>query len=136
MREHDVGREVVPLAEAPTRAYEQSPFTFGAINGAKIADRVLEVVSLPRSPIQFVPASDRYPIVMGTLQKSERYLEEVLGQDPLCIKRHIATKGMKKGNISFGDRAYRRAEVQSNAQSSVNPPKRRHCQSGMELWNP
>ena len=55
---------------------------------------------------EIVLASDGYPRLMPTLRESEKELECLLAEDPLCIGDNIATKGLKVGQKSFDDRSY------------------------------
>ena len=38
-------------------------------------------------------------------------LRDILEKDPLCIRLYKSTKGIKKGNCSFDDRAYLRIKI-------------------------
>lgn len=60
---------------------------------------------------EIVMATDGYPFLRGSLAESESALRSLLHDDPLCIEKHIATKGLLKGNQSFDDRAYIRLEI-------------------------
>ena len=51
-------------------------------------------------------ASDGYPVLKGTLAESERELERIINNDPLCIDLYKATKGVMQGYKSFDDRTY------------------------------
>ncbi len=53
-----------------------------------------------------VLASDGYPFLCTTLEKSERKLKRQLDTDPFNIGEFKATKGFMRGNASFDDRAY------------------------------
>ena len=51
-------------------------------------------------------ATDGYPKLYDTLEKSEEYLAHILEYDPLCFQEYKSTKGLQKGNSSFDDRTY------------------------------
>ena len=55
---------------------------------------------------EIVLASDGYPVIKSTLKESEEYLNNILTNDPLCIKEFISTKGLDLGNNSYDDRTY------------------------------
>ena len=115
LRKRDLGREIVmPLLRKQQllrNSELDSPFTFGVIDGNSVPTRFRERVSLPEELCQVVLCSDGYPKALGTLDESENYLRALLEEDPLCIKRHVATKGVRIGDCSFDDRAYVRAEL-------------------------
>lgn len=58
------------------------------------------------APQDIVLATDGYPFLCTTLEKSERKLKKQLSTDPFNIGRFKATKGLMRGNRSFDDRAY------------------------------
>ena len=55
---------------------------------------------------EVILASDGYPVLWETLQKSEDSLRDLLETDPLCYKKIKSTKGLTRGNQSFDDRSY------------------------------
>ena len=55
---------------------------------------------------EVILASDGYPHLYDTLEKSEKYLNDLVDKDPLCYKIFRSTKGLSKGNLSFDDRTY------------------------------
>lgn len=60
---------------------------------------------------EIVLASDGYPFLKNTLAESEQALKDLLTNDPLCIEKFFATKGVMKGNVSFDDRTYIRFSI-------------------------
>ena len=60
---------------------------------------------------EVVLSSDGYPHLYSTLRESECYLADILEKDPLCMRLYKSTKGMKKGDLSFDDRAYLRIKM-------------------------
>lgn len=70
--------------------------------------RVIRLADLPGSvdSHEVVLASDGYPFLCSSLEKSERKLKEQLTNDPFNIGKFKATKGLMEGNVSFDDRAY------------------------------
>ena len=66
----------------------------------------VKVIDVADGGQDIVLASDGYPFLKNTLEKSEKALSEQLHNDPLCIRYFKATKGLMNGNKSFDDRAY------------------------------
>ena len=60
---------------------------------------------------EIVLSSDGYPFLKNTLAESEQALKDLLTDDPLCIEKFFATKGLMKGNVSFDDRTYIRLRI-------------------------
>ena len=107
--EHDPAREVViaPLLET----MKQQNKTFAVIDGFRIAEQYVPVYQLDFHPWELVFASDGYPRLAGTLEETERLLDEQRRNDPLNIGEFKATKAFIKGNNSFDDRTYVRFTV-------------------------
>ena len=63
------------------------------------------------SGAEVVLCSDGYPVIEGTLAKSEMTLAALLEQDILCINELRGTKCVAYGNYSFDDRTYVRFTV-------------------------
>lgn len=61
---------------------------------------------------EVILASDGYPELYGTLQETEKRLNELIKKDPLCFKICKSTKGLTKGNTHFDDRTYVRFRVE------------------------
>jgi hypothetical protein len=60
---------------------------------------------------EIILSSDGYPHLFATLKESECYLMNILENDPLCMRLYKSTKGIKRGNCSFDDRAYLRIKI-------------------------
>lgn len=60
---------------------------------------------------EIILSSDGYPHLFSTLRESECYLINILEKDPLCMRLYKSTKGIKKGNSSFDDRAYLKISI-------------------------
>ncbi|RLL46987.1 hypothetical protein D8M04_07275 [Oceanobacillus piezotolerans] len=89
-----------------------SQYGFEVIDGFDIHIPQVKRVKVPANAKEIVLASDGYPFLKPTLEKSEARLQEILKNDPLCIWEYKCTKGLQKGNISFDDRVYLRFERQ------------------------
>ena len=109
LRANDTGREfILPLLERQTvfqNSLEKNEFRYGVIDGFKVPQSEIKVIKLT-DPTQIILATDGYPRLFETLNQSEKYLEKVLQNDPLCFQEFKSTKGLQPGNISFDDRAY------------------------------
>lgn len=79
---------------------------YSVIDGFPIPIEHVRVISLSDSVREVVLASDGYPFLCPTLRESEEKLAAQLSRDPLCINTYKATKGLKRGNLSFDDRCY------------------------------
>lgn len=108
--EHDSGRDVIRPFLVEQSVFQNlpssaSPYAYAVFDGFPLPPSALRI--LPVAPgEQVVLASDGYPRLFPTLADSERYLNELLQKDPLCIRSYKSTKGMYKGQCSFDDRAY------------------------------
>ena len=108
--EHDTGRDCIRPFLVEQSAFQNispsaSPYAFAVFDGFPLPLSALRILPV-RPGEQVVLASDGYPRLFPTLTASERYLEEQLKKDPLCIRSYKSTKGMYKGQCSFDDRAY------------------------------
>lgn len=80
--------------------------TYAVIDGFKVYAGGIKTIRLDDGCHTVVLASDGYPFLCPTLQKSEAKLARQLHADPYNIKTFKATKGLMAGNVSFDDRAY------------------------------
>ena len=85
--------------------------SYAVIDGFPIYREGVKVVACPshmaaEKKQEIVLASDGYPFLKLTLEKSEKALANQLAHDPQNIDTFIATKGLVEGNLSFDDRAY------------------------------
>lgn len=112
--ENDTGRTfIVPLLKRQMAFQNsnetQNPYHYGALDGFAVQESDIRVISNISGTV--VLASDGYPDLCSTLDKTENRLETILAQDPLCMYANKGTKGIKKGNLSFDDRCYIRFNV-------------------------
>lgn len=103
LRVHDYGRDTIK--NELRSCCEKQNRDYAVINGMDIPEHLVHVVSVADAN-EVVLASDGYPILKGTLEESEKELERIIKDDPLCIDMYKATKGVMKGNKSFDDRTY------------------------------
>jgi glycerophosphoryl diester phosphodiesterase len=85
--------------------------TYSVIDGFRIPEQLVPVISLDFSPHEIVLASDGYPFLCPTLDESEAHLKHQRETDPLNIGDFKATKGFIPNNRSFDDRTYVRFTI-------------------------
>lgn len=102
---HDTARESI-LPEMMQIMREQQNVKYAVIDGARIPEEHVRILTLDFQPKEIVLASDGYPFLHPTLEASEAALARQLTEDPLNIGAFQATKGCILGNHSFDDRAY------------------------------
>lgn len=108
--EHDIGFETIkPLIEKQYNFQNGDPdcsISYAVINGFEIPDALIKTFELPGNVIDISFASDGYPVIFETLEKTESYLKDMLLLDPLCIQENMSTKGRVKEHVSNDDRTY------------------------------
>ena len=109
-RVHDAAREAI-IPEMMEIMRQQQNVKYAVIDGARIPEEHVRVLTLDFQPKEIVLASDGYPFLHDTLEASEDALARQLAEDPLNIGAFQATKGCMSGNNSFDDRAYIRFKV-------------------------
>ena len=110
---NDIGREaVVPFIKKQFafENKEDSVFGYGVLNGHGVKTRFVNKYPV-KSGDTVVLASDGYPALCDSLEKSESELVRLLETDPLCYKENRGTKGISGDNASFDDRSYIKFEV-------------------------
>ena len=101
---HDYAREAV-IGQLIESMQNQNK-TYAVIDGFPIFMQGVKVIKLDEGEHDIVFASDGYPFLRSTLEKSEKKLACQLKKDPYNIQTYKATKGLMKGNVSYDDRAY------------------------------
>ena len=110
LRKKDIGREL--LMPQLLNAMRDENITYPVIDGFPTPMKKCPCWgNFIKGVNQLVLATDGYPRLFPTLEKTEAYLQKLLAEDPLCIKKHKATKGWMEGTESFDDRAYVRIEI-------------------------
>lgn len=105
----DPGREAILPWILKTTIYGnnvENEYGYSVFNGERIPDRLVQVIKLDENCHEVILASDGYPKLKATLEKSEDALGKILKADPGCYKLYLSTKGVIKGNSSFDDRTY------------------------------
>lgn len=105
----DTGRDfIMPLLKWSIQfqncGYDHE-FAYGVIDGFPVSSKLVKQIKIDGSA-KIVLSSDGYPELKDTLEESEAVLQRALKDDPLCIGVLKSTKGLRKGAVSFDDRAY------------------------------
>lgn len=101
---HDYAREAILPQLLESIQYENK--TYAVVDGFPIFRQGIKTIKLKGYDHDIVLASDGYPFLRSTLEKSEKKLAIQLQNDPFNIRSFKATKGLMKGNVSYDDRAY------------------------------
>lgn len=107
LRTKDLGREaILPfLQKQSIFSNLDHEFGYGVIDGSGIVERFIRIYPVKKGD-HVVLASDGYPRLFSSLEKTEAYLAEVSKKDPLSIRENMQTKAMRPDNHSYDDRAY------------------------------
>ena len=110
--ENDVGREFILPVIKKQQMFANScgVFSYGVINGGQVNKKDIEIHKVEKGD-EIVLASDGYPELLRTLEKSEKRLEEEIARNPLCCDGFRSTKGIQKNCTSFDDRTYIRFRI-------------------------
>ena len=106
--ENDIGRQAImpQLKEQHQFANRADhPYGYAVLNGGYFDTESIVTYSVNEGDT-IIFASDGYPKLFDTLQKSEEYLKHIISTDPLCIRDYKSTKGLQEGYLSFDDRTY------------------------------
>lgn len=108
----DPGRRAIWENLRTQLAYENKKGGYGypILNGMGIEPSMLCVYKV-KAGDEIILASDGYPKLEKNLKESETLLANILQEDPMCFRLYLSTKGIKKGNVSFDDRAFCRIVV-------------------------
>ncbi len=103
----DIGRSfILPvLSKQYLLENANSKYGYEVLNGNQLRTDLIKTYKVKKGDT-VVLASDGYPKIFDTLEKTEAYLKSILKENPLCDTDYISTKGVKKGNTSFDDRTY------------------------------
>ncbi len=107
LAEEDLGRAAITRNLAMQCSFENRPGAFGypVLNGRGIEASLIKSYKIMHGD-EVILASDGYPWLGTSLAKSEEALQQILREDSMCFRSYRSTKGVKKGNISFDDRAF------------------------------
>lgn len=105
---NDVGRNFIqPLLNVQHYLANnaEARYGYGVIDGRDVPEKFIEVFKVPDAR-EIVFASDGYPQLLPTLAESEKYLFDLLQEDPLLYRGFKSTKALAPGQVSYDDRAY------------------------------
>lgn len=109
LRKNDLGRMFIYQALMEQCSFQNNrssgPYAYTVIDGFPILKEHIPVFSVPERT-EVILASDGYPVLFDSWKETEKYLQKILSDDPLCISLNIATKGLNHGQNSFDDRTY------------------------------
>lgn len=114
LQKFDTGREyILPLLKS--QLYFQnnridSEYSYCVVDGFKINISQIKVIDTNNAK-NIVLASDGYPKLFNNLNETEKYLNYVIKNDPLCYNLYKSTKGKGINMVSYDDRAYLRLEL-------------------------
>ena len=104
---NDPGRRAILPFLKKQLLFENKDGLFGypVLNGEEIKQEKLVVLPVPADSLVTL-ATDGYPVLHDSLEKSEAALAALLAGDPLCYRENLQTKGIQEGNSCFDDRCY------------------------------
>lgn len=110
LEEHDPGRDFIyPFLHAQAilqnNSNKSQRYSFPVFDGFPVNMEQVNIFPINKHK-EIILASDGYPHLFSTLKESECYLMNILENDPMCMRLYKSTKGLKRGNCSFDDRAY------------------------------
>lgn len=110
LTERDAGRDFIAPFLRRQAILQNNPdrnqvYSFPVFDGFPLQMTQVNIFSVGKEK-EIILSSDGYPRLFSSLRESECYLMDILEKDPLCIRQYKSTKGVKKGNCSFDDRAY------------------------------
>ncbi len=110
---NDIGREAIMSLLTRQSFFQNQNFdhtySYAVIDGFPPDSSEIKIIQEIGS--ELILASDGYPRLFSTLKESEKYLQSIIENDPLCFHLHKSTKGLQKNQVSFDDRAFIRIEV-------------------------
>ncbi|GIP33635.1 hypothetical protein [Paenibacillus sp. J2TS4] len=84
----------------------ETQYSYIALTGFEFNLDSIETLYVDPVAKYLVLASDGYPGLKPTLEETEKELEYILKNDPLCFREYKLGKGLIEGNVSFDDRTY------------------------------
>jgi hypothetical protein len=112
LMDKDSGREFIHPLLIRQSSFQnrkrESEYNYCVLDGFKVNEDELKVIKADDKTI--ILASDGYPRLFDTLAESEKYLNYILKNDPLCIRLYKSAKGLTPKSNSFDDRAYIKIE--------------------------
>lgn len=108
-KELDDSRKIIApilLFGASLRNQEGNPLSFSVIDGTPVPMGLVRVIPIDSRVSKLTLATDGYPKLFHSFEKTESYLKALLKQDPLCINELQECKGCLPSQVSFDDRTF------------------------------
>ena len=107
LAQNDPGRAAIKENLRIQLGFENRKGEFGypVLNGCGIEKTLIKRYKVREGDVVIL-ASDGYPRLGKSLEESERALQQILREDPMCFRVYRSTKGVMPGNVSFDDRAF------------------------------
>lgn len=112
LQKNDLGRKAIQQNLIMQFSFENKPGQLGypILNGQGIEKSMIKRYPVSEGDV-IVLASDGYPVLKESLVECEIELDKIRESDPMCFRMYHATKGIKRENVSFDDRAFCKFEV-------------------------
>lgn len=103
----DVSRELVMSLIKRQYYLENMDCEFGypELNSTSLNSNMIKRLKVKKGD-RVILATDGYPELKATLEESEKEVERVLREDPLCYKTYKTTKGLQEDMVNYDDRCY------------------------------
>ena len=106
----DMGRQyILPILEKKKLFQNnliKNNYTYYVVDGFPVPSEGVITIKITNITKNIILATDGYPKLFNTLKESEKYLQNIIQEDPLCIKKYKSTKGLCADCCSFDDRSY------------------------------
>lgn len=109
---NDIGREyILPILRKQYLFQNNTnhQFSYSAIDGFPVDFNKVKAIDIDSKYL--IMASDGYPKLFDTLEKSEHFLKKIKIEDPLLINKYKSTKGLMIDQNSYDDRAFLKIEL-------------------------
>mmetsp|Transcript_38429 Transcript_38429/g.44781 ORF Transcript_38429/g.44781 Transcript_38429/m.44781 type:complete len:297 (+) Transcript_38429:3-893(+) len=115
----DEGRTFIQPLLVGQKMFQNNPdapaaHRYWTMDGFPISDSGIETYDVPLDTKHIILASDGYPTLFPSLEKTEEDLMTIIQEDPLMFDKHLSTKGVRPGAESFDDRTYVCIDIRKN----------------------
>lgn len=104
------------------------PLAYCMLDGEPIPEHFIRIDALDPSVKEIILASDGYPKLLPTLEETERRLQALLAEDPLCLGPLLGTKGIRPGAESYDDRSFLKLGVNNSSPTHQGITRRMYCE--------
>ncbi|WP_159548039.1 hypothetical protein [Streptococcus halichoeri] len=80
-------------------------YGYSVINGEPIPKELILEITIKEGDTVTL-ATDGYPFLKENFYETEKYLSEIIKNDPQLINLFLSTKGVESDNVSYDDRSY------------------------------